>query len=166
VNINEEYQKRIEEALRDPKNLGELEGADAVGTAGSAACGDMIRLWIKFKDQSGKRVVDRATFQSFGCETAIAVASLATEMIRGKTAEEVLALSAEELAPGLGPLPPVKIHCTQLVESALHSALQPQSAPLLVATAAAPSLLDNITQPAAPSGKLKIILLDEDDKVS
>src|SRR5580698_1415968 len=117
VKINDDYQKRIEEALRDPKNLGELEGADAVGTAGSAACGDMIRLWIKFKEQAGKRVVDKATFQSFGCETAIAVASLATEMIRGKTAEEVLAMTGEQLAPSLGPLPPVKIHCSQLVES-------------------------------------------------
>jgi NifU-like protein involved in Fe-S cluster formation len=167
VNTNNDYQKRIEEALRDPKNLGELEGADAVGTAGSAACGDMIRLWIKFKEQAGKRVVDKATFQSFGCETAIAVASLATEMIRGKTADEVLALSAEELAPGLGPLPPVKIHCTQLVESALRSALQPQSAPTVAPQpAAAPSLLDNITQPATPSRKLKIILLNEDENVS
>jgi len=167
MKTNDDYQKRIEEALRDPKNLGELAGADAVGTAGSAACGDMIRLWIKFKEQAGKKVVDRATFQSFGCETAIAVASLATEMIRGKTAEEVLAMSVEELAPGLGPLPPVKIHCTQLVESALHSALQPQSAPKTSAVpAAAPSLLENITQPAAPSGKLKIILLDDDKEDS
>ena len=167
MKTNDDYQKRIEEALRDPKNLGELEGADAVGTAGSAACGDMIRLWIKFKQQSGKKVVDKATFQSFGCETAIAVASLATEMIRGKTAEEVLALSAAELAPGLGPLPPVKIHCTQLVESALHSALRPQSAPPAAAPpATAPSLLDNIAQSAAPAGKLKIILLDEDKKAS
>jgi nitrogen fixation protein NifU and related proteins len=165
--VSNDYQKRIEEALRDPKNLGELEGADAVGTAGSAACGDMIRLWIKFKVQSGKRVVDKATFQSFGCETAIAVASLATEMIRGKTAEEVLAMTAEELAPELGPLPPVKIHCTQLVESALHSALQPQAAPKTSAPpATAPSLLENITQTAAPSGKLKIILLDDDKNVS
>jgi nitrogen fixation protein NifU and related proteins len=163
MKTNDDYQKRIEEALRDPKNLGELEGADAVGTAGSAACGDMIRLWIKFKEQAGKKVVDRATFQSFGCETAIAVASLATEMIRGKTADEVLAMSAGDLAPGLGPLPPVKIHCTQLVESALRSALQPQSAPKTVAPpATAPSLLDNFTQPAAPPGKLKIILLDDD----
>jgi NifU-like protein involved in Fe-S cluster formation len=166
VTPNNDYQKRIEEALRDPKNLGELQGADAVGTAGSAACGDMIRLWIKFKEQSGKRVVDKATFQSFGCETAIAVASLATEMIRGKTAEEVLALSAEQLAPGLGPLPPVKIHCTQLVESALRSALQPQSAPAPSPPPSAPSLLDKITQPAAPAGKLKVILLDEDEKAS
>jgi nitrogen fixation protein NifU and related proteins len=164
-----DYQKRIEEALRDPKNLGELEGADAVGTAGSAACGDMIRLWIKFKEQAGKRVVDKATFQSFGCETAIAVASLATEMIRGKTAEEVLAMSAEDLAPELGPLPPVKIHCTQLVESALHSALQPQSAPAAKTAApavTAPSLLDNITQSATSAGKLKVILLDDDNHAS
>jgi len=166
MNPAPDYQKRIEEALRDPKNLGELAGADAVGTAGSAACGDMIRLWIKFKEEAGKKVVDRATFQSFGCETAIAVASLATEMIRGKTAEEVLALSAEELAPGLGPLPPVKIHCTQLVESALRSALEPSSAavpaPAALASAVAPSLVDKFTQASQPAGKLKVILLATD----
>jgi NifU-like protein involved in Fe-S cluster formation len=160
--MNDDYQKRIEEALRDPKNLGELQGADAVGTAGSASCGDMIRLWIKFKEQSGKKVIDRATFQSFGCETAIAVASLATELIRGKTADEVLAMSAEELAPGLGPLPPVKIHCSQLVESALHSALQGSSAPVAPVPAAASSLLEHFSQPAERSGKLKVILLDDD----
>src|SRR5271167_1644716 len=111
MNAADDLQKKIEAAARDPQNLGELAGADAVGTAGSAACGDMIRLWVKFKEQSGKKVIDKATFQSFGCETAIAVASLATELIRGKTAEEVLALSGEELAPSLGALPPVKIHC-------------------------------------------------------
>ncbi len=162
--MNNDFEKRIEEALRDPKNLGELQGADAVGTAGSAACGDMIRLWIKFKEQAGKKVIDRATFQSFGCETAIAVASLATEMIRGKTADEVLAMSAEELAPSLGPLPPVKIHCTQLVESALHSALQVSSAPAKPAPVAAPSLLEHFSTPPRPSGKLKVVLLDDEEK--
>jgi nitrogen fixation NifU-like protein len=160
--MNDDFQKRIEEALRDPKNLGELQGADAVGTAGSAACGDMIRLWIKFKEQSGKKVIDKATFQSFGCETAIAVASMATEMIRGKTPEEAMAMSAEELASGLGPLPPVKIHCTQLVESALHSALQQgAAAPETPTPASAPSLLERLNQPSQTSGKLKVILLDE-----
>ena len=158
--MNDDFQKRIEEALRDPKNLGELQGADVVGTAGSASCGDMIRLWIKFKEQAGKKVIDRATFQSFGCETAIAVASLATEMIRGKTAEEVMAMSADELAPGLGPLPPVKIHCTQLVEGALRSALRGSSVPVAPAPVA-PSLLEHFSQPAQSSGKLKVILLDE-----
>jgi nitrogen fixation NifU-like protein len=160
--MSDELQKRIEEALRDPRNVGELRDADAVGTAGSAACGDMIRLWIKFKEQAGKKVIDRATFQSFGCETAIAVASLASEMIRGKTADEVLAMSAEQLAPGLGPLPPVKIHCTQLVESALRSALQgAPEPPVEQAPVAAASLLERFSQPARPSGKLKVILLDD-----
>ena len=169
MNPANDYQARIEEALRDPKNLGELAGADAVGTAGSAACGDMIRLWIKFKEQAGKRVIDKATFQSFGCETAIAVASLATEMIRGKTAEEVLALSAADLAPSLGPLPPVKIHCTQLVESALHSALQPSSTPEppppspAPSAAPAPTLVDKFAHPTHPPGKLKVILLDNSE---
>jgi len=166
MNPAPDYQKRIEEALRDPKNLGELAGADAVGTAGSAACGDMIRLWIKFKEEAGRKVIDKATFQSFGCETALAVASLATEMIRGKTAEEVLALSGEELAPSLGALPPVKIHCTQLVESALRSALQPSTVPTQpaapVAQKSAPSLMDKFTQAARPSGKLKVVLLEPD----
>jgi|SRR5581483_1349206 len=165
--MSDELQKKIEEALRNPKNLGELANADAVGTAGSAACGDMVRLWIKFKEEAGRRVVDRASFQSFGCETAIAVASLATEMIRGKTAEEIMAIKAQDLAPELGPLPPVKIHCTQLVESALRSALQPgaqtsETKPAVAATPAppanAPSLVDKFTQ-GSPSGKLKVVFL-------
>ena len=161
--MSDSLQQRIQEAIANPKNIGEMENADSVGTVGSPDCGDMLRMWVKFKEQDGKKVIDRATFQSFGCETAIAVASLATELIRGKTAEEVLAMSAEQLAPELGPLPPVKIHCSQLVESALHSALAPQSAPApAAAPLAAPSLLENFTQAAAPPGKLKVILLEDD----
>jgi hypothetical protein len=84
-------------------------------------------------------------------------------MIRGKTSEEIMAIKAQDLAPELGPLPPVKIHCTQLVESALHSALQsssgeqPKAAP--PAPANAPSLVDKFTQAAPPSGKLKVVFL-------
>src|SRR5262252_8959392 len=110
----DELQKRIQEALANPQNLGELANADAVGTVGNSDCGEMLRMWVKFKEENGKKVIDRATFQSFGCETAIALASLATEMIRGKTPEEALALKTEELAGELGPLPPMKIHCAQL----------------------------------------------------
>src|SRR5665213_452271 len=159
----DDLQKRIQAALANPQNMGEMAGADSIGTVGNADCGEMLRLWVKFKQQDGKKVIDRATFQSFGCETAIAVASLATEMIRGKTVEEVLAMSSEELAPTLGPLPPVKIHCTQLVESALHSALSPQSAPVEKAPAiSAPSLVDKFTQSGRPPGKIKIVF--ENDK--
>src|SRR5438552_18931532 len=124
--MDSNLQKRITEAMRNPQNMGELANADAIGTVGNSDCGEMLRMWIKFKEEKGRKVIDRATFQSFGCETAIAVASLATELIRGKTAEEALALKTEELAGELGPLPPMKIHCAQLVEGALRSALVPE----------------------------------------
>src|SRR5205809_7504825 len=124
--MDENLQKRISEVMANPQNMGELESADAIGTVGNAGCGEMLRMWVKFKDEKGKKVIDRATFQSFGCETAIAVASLATELIRGKTAEEALALKTQDLAGELGPLPPMKIHCAQLVEGALRAALEPK----------------------------------------
>ena len=160
--MNDDLQKRIQAALANPQNLGELAGADAVGTVGNADCGEMLRLWVKFKEQNGKRVMDRATFQSFGCETAIAVASLATELIRGKTAEEALALKTEELAGELGPLPPMKIHCAQLVEGALRSALEPAAAakpaPAPIAPTGAPTLLDSFSQ---PKQGVKLTFLDD-----
>jgi nitrogen fixation protein NifU and related proteins len=159
--MENDFQKKIEEAIRNPKNLGEMENADAVGTAGSAGCGDMVRLWLKFKEENGKKVIDRASFQSFGCETAIAVASLATEVIRGKTAEEVLKMAPTDLAPELGPLPPVKLHCTQLVESALHAALESKAKPV-EAPKSAPSLLEQISTPSA--GKMKVVFLKDDEK--
>src|SRR5438105_14266061 len=121
--MSDELEKRIEAAVKSPQNLGEMENADAIGTVGSADCGDMLRMWVKFKEEGGRKVIDRATFQTFGCQTAIAVASVATEMLAGKTVAEAQALSGEELAAPLGPLPPVKIHCAQLVEDALRSAL-------------------------------------------
>src|SRR3954471_8581770 len=124
--MNDDLQKKIADAIANPKNLGEMENADAIGTVGSPNCGDMVRMWIKFREDNGKKVIDKATFQTFGCETAIAVASLATEMIRGKTADEALAMSPEQLTGNVGPLPPMKIHCGQLVEGALRSALAPQ----------------------------------------
>jgi NifU-like protein involved in Fe-S cluster formation len=164
--MNEDLQKRITEAMRNPQNMGELAGADSIGTVGNSDCGEMLRMWIKFKDEKGKKVIDRATFQSFGCDTAIAVASLATELIRGKTAEEALALKTEDLAGELGPLPPMKIHCAQLVEGALRSALDPgnpQARPTPAASpstpASSPTLLDSFSKPKE-SG-VKITFLDD-----
>ena len=69
----ENLEARIEAAVKNPRNLGEMENADAVGTVGSADCGDMLRMWIKFKEEDGRKIIDRASFQSFGCQTAIAV---------------------------------------------------------------------------------------------
>jgi NifU-like protein involved in Fe-S cluster formation len=156
--MNDDLQRRVSEALRNPQNVGELAGADAVGTVGNSDCGEMLRLWVKFKDENGRKVIDRATFQSFGCETAIAVASLATELIRGKTPAEALSLKTEELAGELGPLPPMKIHCAQLVEGALRSALGTEPPPTPPAPSATVAPLDGFTRPSGDS--VKITFLD------
>jgi NifU-like protein involved in Fe-S cluster formation len=140
--------EKIDEAIRNPKNLGEMAGADAVGTAGSGDCGDMLRMWIKFReDENGRRVIDKASFQSFGCQTAIAVASMATEMIQGKTPQEALSMSGGDLSAPLGPLPPMKIHCAQLVEGALKNALTGEAAP--APGASAPTLADSLQPKSA-----------------
>src|SRR5258708_39772733 len=161
--MTDDLQKKITEAIRNPQNVGELPDADAIGTVGNSDCGEMLRLWVKFKEENGKKVIDRATFQSFGCETAIAVASLATELIRGKTAGEALALKTNELAGELGPLPPMKIHCAQLVEGALRSALDPASAEAAPKPPAQPvassNLLDSFTKPVETG--VRVVFLDK-----
>lgn len=184
--MSEDFQKKVEEAVMNPKNMGEMEGADAVGTVGAANCGDMVRMWFKFREEGGKKVIDKASFQAFGCETAIAVAGMATEMLKGKSVDEAMTLSGEFMAKDLGPLPPMKIHCTQLVEGAMQSALKPfaqggtaGSTSGEMAEAAqeedcisraeassqgqAPSLLEKMTQSEThKSGAPKIVFLDEE----
>jgi nitrogen fixation protein NifU and related proteins len=146
------------------QNLGEMTDADAVGTVGSPDCGDMVRLWLKYKEQDGKKVIDKASFQSFGCQTAIAVASMATQMILGKTREEALNLSAEEMSAPLGPLPPMKIHCGQMVEGALKAALEAEAASSATAmqpatpNPSAPTLHDALSNAGKSVGKIKIIM--------
>jgi nitrogen fixation NifU-like protein len=155
-----ETEAKIAEAIQNPKNLGEMSDADAVGTVGSVDCGDMLRMWIKFREENGRKVIDRATFQSFGCQTAIAVASVATEMLKGKTPAEAKMMSGKELAAPLGPLPPVKIHCAQLVEGALRNALS--SGDTLTqedkSRATSPSLLQKFAAEEKHDTKIKVIL--------
>jgi nitrogen fixation protein NifU and related proteins len=153
--MNNEIETKIADAIANPQNLGEMSDADAVGTVGSADCGDMLRMWIKFKEENGRKVIDRATFQSFGCQTAIAVASVATELLKGKTAEEAQTMSGEELAAPLGALPPVKIHCAQLVEEALRNALGGQDQSTLRGDNA-PMLLEKL-QPQK-RGAVKVVM--------
>jgi nitrogen fixation NifU-like protein len=166
-----DLQQRINDAVAKPKNLGEMSDADAVGTAGSEGCGDMLRMWVKFRqDAQGRKVIDRATFQTFGCETAIAVASVATELVAGKTVAEALDLSGTDLASSLGALPPMKIHCAQLVEGALRSALaggpaegasgggQPeQHSPPAAPPAASPTLRDSFKPTEGSGRKVNIV---------
>jgi nitrogen fixation NifU-like protein len=166
--MSDDLQQKIENAIGEPKNLGEMQNADAVGTAGSADCGDMLRMWIKFREEDGKKVIDKATFQTFGCETAIAVASLATQLIQGKTPEEAMAMDGAALSAPLGPLPPMRIHCAQLVEGALRQALSGAPAPAKTAAPAptvnAPTLMDSFApgQPGGAEKKVKVILKPKD----
>ena len=157
----------LQSALTDPKNLGEMADADAVGTVGSPDCGDMVRMWIKYKqDAQGRRIIDKASFQSFGCQTALAVASMATELIRGKTREEALNLSASELSAPLGALPPMKIHCGQMVEGALKAALEAEAAALPASPTPPPAtalpeqaatLSDALGAAGKQAGKVKLV---------
>src|SRR5687767_5925660 len=158
--MEKDLQAKIAEAIANPKNMGEMTSPDAVGTVGSPNCGDMVRMWIKFKEENGRKVIDKATFQTFGCETAIAVASLATELIKGKTPEEAMALRGEDLAADLGPLPPMRIHCGQLVEGALRNALTGNApVPVPTETPKSSSLLENFT-PQEQGGR-KIVFVSE-----
>jgi len=165
--MNEDLEKKVREAIQNPQNMGELKDADSVGTVGNSECGEMLRMWVKYREEKGRKVIDQATFQSFGCETAIAVASMATEMIRGKTAEEALALQTEELSGELGPLPPMKIHCAELVEGAMRSALEgapskEESKTLAAQSAPAGNLIESLNAGAsAPAGGVKIVMLDD-----
>ncbi len=154
--MEKDFEDRARQALAQPKNVGEMNDADSVGTVGSPDCGDMLRMWLKFTEKDGKKVIDRASFQAFGCQTAIAVASMATELLKGKTPEEARNLKPNELSGELGPLPPMKIHCGQLVEQALKSALdgtEPDT------KAPVETLAGNLQ--ARSSGKIKIVPLDD-----
>jgi NifU-like protein involved in Fe-S cluster formation len=167
--MSDDFQKRVADAMANPQHMGELPNADSVGTVGNADCGDMLRVWVKFKEEGGRKVIDRASFQSFGCETAIAAASLAMELIQGKTPEEALAMRGEEFAKDLGPLPPTKVHCTQLVEGAIRSALDPaakapasSSAPPVAPPAPAGNLNESFNAPKP--GGVRVVFLNAPDQ--
>lgn len=154
------------------EHMGEMQNADAVGTVGNADCGDMLRVWIKFKEENGRKVIDRASFQSFGCETAIAAANLAMSLIKGKTPTEAMAMRGEEFAADLGPLPPTRIHCTQLVEGALRSALSNNLTAESTASKAVssegpvPGLSDALNRGSSATTGVKVVFLKPSESPS
>ena len=113
------YSDILMDHFKNPRNLGEMEDADAVAEVGNPECGDTTRIYLKIREN---RIVD-VSFQTLGCAAAIASGSMATEMIRGKTLEEAWKLSREEVADALGGLPPAKLHCSVLAEGAVRKAI-------------------------------------------
>jgi nitrogen fixation NifU-like protein len=108
------------EHFMNPRNMGDLKDADGVGEVGAAACGDIMKISLKIKD--GK--IEDARFKTFGCGSAIASSSMATELIKGRTIAEAMDFTNQEVVDALGGLPPVKIHCSVLAEEALKAALE------------------------------------------
>jgi len=114
------YNPTVMDHFINPRNMGDLKDADGVGEVGAAACGDIMKISLKIKE--GK--IEDARFKTFGCGSAIASSSMATELIKGRTVEEALSFSNQEVVTALGGLPPVKIHCSVLAEEALKAALE------------------------------------------
>jgi nitrogen fixation protein NifU and related proteins len=114
------YNPTVMEHFMNPRNMGDLKDADGIGEVGAAACGDIMKISVKI--QNG-RITD-ARFKTFGCGSAIASSSMATELIKGRTIEEAMNFSNQEVVDALGGLPPVKIHCSVLAEEALKAALE------------------------------------------
>ncbi|MGQ9543903.1 MAG: Fe-S cluster assembly scaffold protein NifU [Candidatus Bathyarchaeia archaeon] len=114
------YSEKVLEHFRNPRNMGEIQDADGVGTVGNPVCGDMMTIYIKVKDD---RISD-VKFKTFGCGAAIATSSMITELAKGKTLQEGLKITRSDVAESLGGLPPVKMHCSNLAADALHAAIQ------------------------------------------
>ncbi|UCE78230.1 MAG: Fe-S cluster assembly scaffold protein NifU [Nitrospiraceae bacterium] len=114
------YSDKVMDHFMNPRNVGDMEDADGIGEEGNPTCGDAMKIFIKVKDD---RIVD-AKFKTFGCGAAIAVSSMVTEMVKGKTIDEALSLSKEAVANELDGLPPQKMHCSNLGADALKKAIE------------------------------------------
>ncbi len=113
------YSEKVMEHFRNPRNVGDMENPNGIGHVGNPVCGDIMELYIKVDDN----VISDAKFKTFGCGAAIATSSMVTEMVKGKTIDEALAISNRAVAEALGGLPSVKMHCSVLAEEALKSAI-------------------------------------------
>ena len=115
-----EYSKKVMDHFANPRNVGEMDDPSGVGTVGNAKCGDIMRVFLKIEDG----VVQDAKFKTFGCGAAVATSSMATELVKGKTIAEAVAITNVAVMEALDGLPPVKVHCSCLAEEALHAALR------------------------------------------
>ena len=115
-----QYNNKVMKHFLSPHNMGEIKDADGIGEVGNPVCGDIMKMYIKVKDD---KIAD-VKFLTFGCGAAIATSSVATELIKGKTLDEALKISNKEVAKSLGGLPPIKMHCSNLAADAIKEAIQ------------------------------------------
>ncbi|MDD5431634.1 MAG: Fe-S cluster assembly scaffold protein NifU [Candidatus Omnitrophica bacterium] len=117
--MGETYSDKVMDHFMNPRNVGEITDASGVGTVGNPVCGDVMKMFLKIENE----VITDAKFKTFGCGAAVATSSMVTEMVKGKTINEALAISNKAVAEALGGLPAIKMHCSVLAEQALRSAL-------------------------------------------
>lgn len=113
------YTEKVIDHFTNPRNVGEIKNADAVGEVGNSVCGDIMKMYLKIENG----VIKDVKFKTFGCAAAIATSSVSTDMIKGKTVEEALTISNKQVVDELGGLPPAKLHCSVLAEEAIKEAL-------------------------------------------
>ncbi|WP_096896387.1 Fe-S cluster assembly scaffold protein NifU [Candidatus Scalindua japonica] len=118
--MNGPYSEKVMDHFMEPRNMGDIKDADAVGTVGNPACGDVMRLYIKVEDDK----IKEAKFKTFGCGAAIATSSMATEMIKDKSLTEASNVTNEAVAEALDGLPPNKMHCSVLAQEAIEAAIK------------------------------------------
>jgi nitrogen fixation NifU-like protein len=114
------YGEKVMDHFKNPRNVGEMEEPNGIGHVGNPICGDVMELYIKVRDD----IIVDAKFKTFGCGAAIATSSMVTELVKGKSIKEALAISNRAVAEALGGLPPIKMHCSVLAEEALRSAIE------------------------------------------
>lgn len=114
------YSEKVMDHFKNPRNVGTIEDADGVGEVGNAKCGDIMKIYLKIKDN----VITDVKFETFGCGSAIASSSIATEMVKGKSLEEALQLTNKQVVDALDGLPTHKLHCSVLAEEAIKSAIK------------------------------------------
>lgn len=113
------YSEKVMDHFRNPRNVGEIEDANGIGEVGNAKCGDIMKIYLKVEEN----IIKDIKFKTFGCGSAIASSSMATELIKGKTLEEAWKITNKAVAEALDGLPPVKMHCSVLAEEAIHKAI-------------------------------------------
>jgi len=114
------YSDKVMEHFKNPHNVGEIKDADGIGEVGNPVCGDIMKIYIKVKDD---KIID-CKFKTFGCGAAIATSSMITEMVKGKDVDEALKISNKAVAEALGGLPPIKMHCSNLAADGLSEAIE------------------------------------------
>jgi nitrogen fixation NifU-like protein len=118
------YSKKVLEHFTRPHNQGQIKNADAVVIVGNPKCGDLIRFYLKVgKNKKGQEIIKDAKFETLGCGAAIATSSMATDLAKGRTLDEALKITKEEIATELGGLPAIKMHCSTLADEALQKAI-------------------------------------------